>query len=152
MAVLIASTAVSRIQANAQWNLFQRRREALAELERNGVRVSPKWANQVAAAKPAVAFEPIPELPALNVTDYGTDDFVSAPDAVDMRPEDIANVVAVSAVEVIDTLAAIAAKLTRKQCLSTWAEWSRGTPDWADDDVRWGLTPHALKQLERVSK
>ena len=71
-------------------------------------------------------------------------EIVSAPDARTMRPEDIANIAALTpgdARAILSRLAIVCPGALHKAMEQTGQVWG----GWADDDVRWTLTPHELR-------
>jgi hypothetical protein len=132
--------SLSVVERNRRQSILRQRREAIAEMARNGIMVAPEWADCID--------EPDHELPALTVVNTtGKEDFVSAPDAKPMAPEDICNVEKITVPEIRLTLAEALKRLSHEDWKYAYADWAAGKPRWSEDDVRWTLTPMELKRL-----
>lgn len=112
-------------------------------MARNRIRISPAWAKAVDDLEP--------ELAPLNVRDFGCDDFISAPDALPMSPEDRRNVVGLTYEELHDRLTEIAKRLGRAKCLNAYREFQLAKCEWPSVDLRWTLSPHQLRRLASLA-
>ncbi len=90
--------------------------------------------------------------PALNCqATTGKPDFKSRPDAKAMTKADIANVERLSrddAKELLYAIRIVAPEAIAKAIASLGEVWGQG---WAEDDERWGMTPHQLRRAKELA-